>query len=392
MANAALPMGKFQKNVSYSTVDINHIIQTKRGLATQLQKEILNLAATGVLQPPTPIHEFSVGDIESAFRYFQSGTNTGHTIIKPRESDLAPMYTKQQSTWKFDKDATYLVAGGLGGDCLFENMSYEQWELTIRSKAHLSWNLHRVFPNLDFFIQLSSLAGIVGPAAQSNYAAGCTFQDALARHRIAAGQKTVSLDVGWMVDVGIIAETKAYKRYRQDVDDMQKVKSNDLLAILKMHCDPSLPILPLEKSQHLIGVMTPIHRLSRGLTPTPATEQPLYLGLSQLDDGTACSTVEKEADVATLFRNAKILEDRADVVVRALASRLARALSMSVDNVEPSKSFSDYDVDSLMAVELRNWIDKSFQANVAVFDIMGGTSIANIGEIVACRSSCGVTE
>ncbi|KAI1748765.1 hypothetical protein F4782DRAFT_550402 [Xylaria castorea] len=367
LANAALPMGNFQKNVSYSAVDINHIIQTKRCLATQLQKDILNLAATGVLQPPAPIHEFSIGDIESAFRYFQSGTNTGRTIILPRESDLVP-------------------------DALFEKMSYEQWELTIRSKAHSSWNLHRLLPNLDFFIQLSSLAGIVGPVAQSNYAAGCTFQDALAHHRIATGQKAVSLDVGWMTDVGIIAETKAYQRYRQNVDDMQRVKADDLLAVLEIYCDPSLPILPLEKSQLLIGVMTPAHRLSRGLAPTPATEQPLYLGFSELYDDTACSTVDKEADFTTLFRNSKTLENRAEVVVGALVSRLARALSMSVDNVEPTKSFSDYGVDSLMAVELRNWIDKNFQANVAVFDIMGGTSIASIGEIVARRSSCGIAE
>jgi acyl carrier protein len=271
-------------------------------------------------------------------------------------------------------------------------MSYDQWQLTIRSKAHSSWNLHRLLPNLDFFIQLSSLAGIVGPAAQSNYAAGCTFQDALARHRIAIGQKAVSLDLGWMVDIGIIAENKAYERYRQDVDDMQKVKSEDLLAVLEIYCDPSLPILPLEKSQLLIGVTTPANRLSRGLAPTPANEQPLFLGFSQIVDAAACPTVGKKASAGTLFRNAKTVEDRAEVVVKALVSRLARALSMSIENMESNKSFSDYGVDSLMAVELRNWIGKEFQANVAVFDIMGGTSIANVGQIIARRSTYGAVE
>ncbi|RYP89479.1 hypothetical protein DL769_000030 [Monosporascus sp. CRB-8-3] len=367
MANTTIPMANFQKNVSYCAVDIDHIIKTKRTLASNLQQEVINLVANGTLQPPTPLHRFSVGEIESAFRYFQSGRNTGRTIIRPTESALVP-------------------------DALFENMSHEKWELTIRSKAHTSWNLHQLLPNLDFFIQLSSLAGIVGPAAQSNYAAGCTFQDALARHRTAIGQKAVSLDLGWMVDVGIIAENKAYQRYRHDVDDMQKVKAADLLAVLEIYCDPSLPILQPDKSQLLIGVMTPAHRLSRGLAPTPATEQPLYLGFAQAYGSPVHSAVKQGTSFATLFRKAKTVEERAEVVIRALASRLARALSISVENVEANGSFSDYGVDSLMAVELRNWIDKDFQANVAVFDIMGGTSITNIGQIVASRSNIGVVE
>jgi NADPH:quinone reductase-like Zn-dependent oxidoreductase len=88
MANTSLPMGNFQKNVSYCAVDINHIIQTKRSLATELQQEVINLVASGALLPPAPLHEFSMGEIEKAFRYFQSGRNTGRTIIKPRDSDL----------------------------------------------------------------------------------------------------------------------------------------------------------------------------------------------------------------------------------------------------------------------------------------------------------------
>ncbi|RYP42530.1 hypothetical protein DL767_000218 [Monosporascus sp. MG133] len=361
MANTTISMANFRKNVSYCAIDIDHIIKTKRTLASELQHEVIHLVANGALQPPTPLHRFSVGEIESAFRYFQSGRNTGRIIITPTESALVP-------------------------DSLFQNMSHEKWELTIRSKAHTSWNLHRLLPNLDFFIQLSSLAGIVGPAAQSNYAAGCTFQDALARHRTAIGQKAVSLDLGWMVDVGIIAENKAYQRYRQNVEDMQKVTAADLLAVLEIYCDPSLPILQPDKSQLLIGVMTPAHRLSRGLAPTPATEQPLYLGFAQAHGSPVHQAVKQETSFATLFRKANTVEERTEVVIRALSSRLARALSISVENVEPNGSILDYGVDSLMAVELRNWIDKDFQANVAVFDIMGGTSITNIGQIVASRS------
>lgn len=131
LANASIPMGNFQKNVSYSAVDIDHILKTKRSLASDLRRDVINLTAKGTISPPTPIHWFSVGEVERAFRYFQSGRNTGRTMIKPMESALVQVssarlgyekvltqfqtYTKSQSTWTFDSNASYLVAGGLGG-------------------------------------------------------------------------------------------------------------------------------------------------------------------------------------------------------------------------------------------------------------------------------------
>lgn len=46
-------------------------------------------------------------------------------------------------------------------------------------------------------------------------------------------------------------------------------------------------------------------------------------------------------------------------------------------------------VDSLMAVELRNWIGREFEAKFAVFDNLGNTLIAAIGDLVAAKSSIG---
>lgn len=91
-------------------------------------------------------------------------------------------------------------------------------------------------------------------------------------------------------------------------------------------------------------------------------------------------------DVGALFREATDTKERAEVVVTALVSKLARALSVSPDDIDVDKYLSDYGVDSLMAVELRNWIGNDFHANVAVFDIMEGTAITTIGDLIATRS------
>ena len=70
-------------------------------------------------------------------------------------------------------------------------MSFDEWRLALQAKVQGTWNLHHALPNLDFFIMLSSLLGVIGNPGQANYTAAGAFQDAFARHRIAKGLPAV---------------------------------------------------------------------------------------------------------------------------------------------------------------------------------------------------------
>ena len=109
-------------------------------------------------------------------------------------------------------------------DSLFHKMSHRQWVTAtspkIRGKMCIagmnyadadqvigSWNLHELLPDsLDFFIVLSSLAGVIGSISQANYAAGNTYQDALIHYRHSKGLPAQSLDLGVIVGFGYIQE------------------------------------------------------------------------------------------------------------------------------------------------------------------------------------------
>ncbi|KAI0467673.1 hypothetical protein F4859DRAFT_525103 [Xylaria cf. heliscus] len=276
-------------------------------------------------------------------------------------------------------------------DSVFENMTYAQWALTINSKVQSSWNLHNILPrDLDFFVLLSSLAGICGTVAQSNYAGGCSAQDALARYRTASGQKAISFDVGWMRNIGIIAEKESYQRNRKQAADMQQIDDTELLALLSLYCDPELPLLFVAKSQILIGLLTPADFLLQGQIPPQMHDRPFFGPFSHVvRQAISESSISAVENPGTLFRLEKETDERIQIVIRALAVKLARAMSISPDDIEPSKPLSSYGVDSLMAVELRNYIGREFQATVAVFDIMGGIPISSIGDLVVEKSTVG---
>ena len=94
----------------------------------------------------------------------------------------------------------------------------------------------------------------------------------------------------------------------------------------------------------------------------------------------------KAVDYALLFTVCATLAEAAEVVAQGLAQKLGTALGMPAGDVDTGKPLHAYGVDSLLAVELRNWFGKEIGAEVAIFDIMGGQSIAEVTAVVAGRS------
>ncbi|KAI0119752.1 hypothetical protein F4814DRAFT_458905 [Daldinia grandis] len=469
-ANSPLPMAAFKRNVSFCAVDIYHMGIFKKELIGDIMKNILDLVAKGAISLPSPIETFSVSTIEAAFRHLQSGKSMGRIMIGVNHSDIASKRVTKRHNWTLPQDASYLIAGGLGGlgraiciwmadkgaknlilpsrsgpsskaaseliselqkrgvkavapkcdvtsysslaklledcahtmppvrgcinaamalqDAVFDNMTLEQWRTTISSKIDTSWNLHRQLPSLDFFILLSSMAGIIGSVGQSNYAAGCTFQDSLALQRSALGERAVSLDIGWMRAIGIIAETERYQLNRKSAGDMGQVEAEELLAALDLCCGPEDPDLP-QKTQLLMGVIVPTDFIERGQPVAAILQRPLFSGFESTDKGVQSERSQKGLDLGFLFRQAATAEARTAVVVKSLSANLARAMNGSPEDIDPARTLSDYGVDSLMAIELREWIGAHFRATVAVFDIMGGMPISSIGALVTERSTVG---
>ncbi|KAH6683975.1 KR domain-containing protein [Halenospora varia] len=139
-----------------------------------------------------------------------------------------------------------------------ENMTFEDWKMSMNSKIRGSWNLHEVLPcNLHFFILLSSINGIFGSRAQVNYAAGNTFKDVLAYHRITQGQKAVSIDLELMVTEGCVVLNESLLASMRRIGHLMEIKPEELITILEYYCDPELPILSNADAQVLVGIDMP---------------------------------------------------------------------------------------------------------------------------------------
>lgn len=77
--------------------------------------------------------------------------------------------------------------------------------------------------DMDFFVMLSSLAGVMGHRGQGNYGAGNIFQDDFASFRRSQGLPAMTIDIGYLLSVGFVAE---HDEYVDHVKSMGKFSSD----------------------------------------------------------------------------------------------------------------------------------------------------------------------
>ena len=109
-------------------------------------------------------------------------------------------------------------AAGVLRDALLENQDESTLRAVLAAKVDGAYNLHEVTagcePPLEIFVVYSSVAGVLGSAAQANYAAANSCLDAFVQWRRAQGLPASSLAWGPLAEVGMAARHGTAKRVK----------------------------------------------------------------------------------------------------------------------------------------------------------------------------------
>jgi acyl carrier protein len=269
-------------------------------------------------------------------------------------------------------------------------MTLEDLNAALAPKVQGSWNLHEYFASqddLDFYIMLSSLIGVMGFASQANYSAGGAFQDALARHRVEQGLPGVSIDLGIVKSVGYLAEDEASKT----IDALQRhgfmaLSEDDVLSAIGSAINtPYAGALALGISTGPMGFNedSPLKRDLRFACLEYHHQTQHENGGSTNTSGGDKTVGGGSGDLATRLAASSTLAEASGHVVRALARKLA---GDGEDEVDPDRSLAEFGVDSLVAVELRNMLVLKAGAEMSIFEIMQCPSVGKLGRVVAVKS------
>jgi acyl transferase domain-containing protein/NADPH:quinone reductase-like Zn-dependent oxidoreductase/NAD(P)-dependent dehydrogenase (short-subunit alcohol dehydrogenase family) len=268
------------------------------------------------------------------------------------------------------------------GDAIFENMDHDKWTKVTQPKVQGSWNLHQYLPrDMDFFILLSSIVAIIGNTAQANYAAGNAYMDALANFRHAHGLAATSLNVGLVSDA-------IQKRW--DLDDYLKMYGHMaglqinvdglntvLLSTMRGRTADDAPIPP----QLIAGINADLRRSGASLN-TWTKDRKFDHRVVDTGDADAAGQGVKDA-----LREATTIDEAARVVEFALKENLALAMTADPEDMDVEKPIHALGVDSLKAVEFRNWIFKEMECEVSVFELLSATPLSKLAFNLARKSA-----
>ncbi|KAL2132992.1 hypothetical protein VTI74DRAFT_3062 [Chaetomium olivicolor] len=277
-------------------------------------------------------------------------------------------------------------------DHALENMTLDQYNAAVRPKVHGTLNVHDAFasPDLDFFILLSSTAGILGIAGQANYSAGNTFQDAFALAQNARnGNKTryVSLDLGAIEGTGAIDRLSAKSKdvWRRSTIVMS---FEEFYTALEYGMDPKSAkdgfvhsILGFDR-ESIASVSLDTYTFSNPMFSLLPTSAVRYGEEEEIKESEGSQTL---VDPAKLLREAKTFEEAETVILEATAEKFSVFLDSAIPTDIPIAHLA---LDSLVSIELKNWMVRTFQAPLQASELAGTLSIRALSKLLASRSRC----
>ncbi|ETN44945.1 uncharacterized protein HMPREF1541_09820 [Cyphellophora europaea CBS 101466] len=275
-------------------------------------------------------------------------------------------------------------------DSVLENMTYDKWQGATACKIQGTWNLHAYLPaDLDFFVCLSSVVSVIGNTGQANYAAGNSYMDALCHVRRLQGLNATSLNIGLVNDATHFTADFTVEDFLSLYAHLVPVQVADwevnaaILAAMKGFTAPTSATATGAKvpAQVVVGIRGDLDREGSVTSLWPKDRKFDHRAIAGQGAGG-----DGKVKLATLLAGAAGAVDAAEVVEGLLRENVASSMGSSADSVDADKPLHTFGIDSLKAVEVRNWLFREAKADVSVFDILSPVPLKKLAVMIVGKS------
>lgn len=230
---------------------------------------------------------------------------------------------------------------------------------------------------------LSSAVNIVGASGQANYNAGNSVQDAIAQARRGSSCHYLSLSIGWIEDAMHTADNQARLAGLRRAglrpiqhDELSRIFNYSLGVSGRQHRMP----------QAIIGFDGP--SLSQATATNGNIHSPMFCHITE--DPTAEAAEDATSSAAVSFGQVVAggnMDLVVDFIAKAITKQLARLISVDPSLInERTGSILALGLDSLVAIELRNWVMREFDAPLQSSEVLTDQTVHVLAEKIASRS------
>lgn len=254
-------------------------------------------------------------------------------------------------------------AAGVLHDEIIANLERDQVEKVLAPKVTGAWNLHTLLSDseLQCFVLFSSVSAWLGPRGQASYAAANAFLDALAHHRHVRGQPALSINIGPMAEVGMVARNSALPRYFEAMG-LRLIEPTDFLSGLES----------LLTSRAVHGTLLDVDGEGWQRTRGP------LIDASELGAG-AGQACEATTDHRRVLRSLEEGE-RLDYLADCVRGITARTMGVSPSRITREVQLDEAGLDSLSAKALEVELTREFGSTVSQTSSIQRSTIDEIAQ------------
>ncbi|KAE8143385.1 putative polyketide synthase [Aspergillus pseudotamarii] len=261
----------------------------------------------------------------------------------------------------------------------FPLMSYEDWNSSLSPKI--------------FFVLFSSVVGVCGNASQANYAAANTFLDGFTQYRRQLGLPSSVIALGAVGETGRLA---------QDAKVLQTFKSfgiwllseDEVLKGLKQ-CIGESNIANSTKSDTRLSAPLIVGLGTTKPLPNPGAQtlwrrDARFASYANLDStfvkqesGPSVNKIRELINKAVVDPSILLQEETETTIAQELMQLITKGLP-GADDIDDQAEVN-VAIDSLMAIELRNWIRRNLQVEVGLPEISKARTARGLINLIAAR-------
>ncbi len=254
-------------------------------------------------------------------------------------------------------------------DVLLAHMTPAQLHQVMAPKALGAWNLHRASAALplDYFVMFSSMSSLFGPPGQANYVAGNYFLDRLSEYRRQLGLVGTTINWGVLSHVGYVADNTEVKD-QLEYQGFKAIGPSQMLKILH---------LALTDNPVQLGVLDiDFERWLQHASNVAGIPQYELLVQTVNEGGNSdASGTETLKNLLTLSP-----QQRLEIIEELLMDIVAKVFRIERAKVDKHQPLQDLGLDSLITVEIRNWIQNNFAVEISLMELMKGGSITSLAD------------
>ncbi|MCP4385872.1 MAG: SDR family NAD(P)-dependent oxidoreductase, partial [Hyphomicrobiales bacterium] len=268
---------------------------------------------------------------------------------KDQVQSLINRFSNDTRTQNWPKLKGIIHAAGVEGFDALGDLSAERLQAVLGGKARGALNLHAATRDhaLDWFVSASSIASVWGSQNQAHYASANAFLDGLAAARRAEGLPSVSVSFGPLSGGGMATAEARNALSRLGVQPISFLEGLRGLGPALQNARAQIVVARVDWSTFAAVMET---RGAGCLLEHVRPESP-----DEARDGHT-ALVER--------LNALSVEERSQAALAHVQESVAAILKLAPAAVDPLRGFFDLGMDSLMAVALRQRLERDFSRSL----------------------------